>query len=315
MRPRSAAIPLPTTTRTIAALRTSATSTGARSSVRSPRRWFASWHPPRCWMRDARSGARSASGARGRGVRRRRVGVGDRPPGPGCSRSSAPAGFARGSAPSEIRPHHLHRGHRAHPGTVFRAVGEPLRRHRPPVAVDVTARLRRSSPMSTCNPRMSGRLVWPSSASSATSTSTPPSSPHGLPCSHVETKPSADRPPVRTSVVPPHRGGRRAAPSGADPPAAARGSVRRERTDRDRQRLQRVGEELLTERDRLAAGEAQLGTALGRWQASRTSCGAMSSLCTISSDSDALPSGASPRYLQLRTTIGRRIRGLLPRQP
>ena len=31
-----------------------------------------------------------------------------------------------------------------------------------------------------------------------------------------------------------------------------------------RQRLQRVGEDLLTERDRLAAGEAQLGTALGR---------------------------------------------------
>ena len=82
-----------------------------------------------------------------------------------------------------------------------------------------------------------------------------------------------------------------------------------------RRRLQEVGEELLTERDRLAAGEAQLGAALGR-------------VATLEDelrrhelavrDLERLRHspfwGVLSRYLQLRTTIGRKLRHFLPRQ-
>ena len=80
-----------------------------------------------------------------------------------------------------------------------------------------------------------------------------------------------------------------------------------------RRRLQRVGEELLTERDRLAAGEAQLGAALGRVATLEDE---LRRYELAVHDLERLRHspfwGLLSRYLQLRTTIGRRIRHFLP---
>jgi Methyltransferase domain len=82
-----------------------------------------------------------------------------------------------------------------------------------------------------------------------------------------------------------------------------------------RQRLQRVGEDLLTERDRLAAGEAQLGAALGRVATLEDE---LRRYELAVHDLERLRRspfwGLLSRYLQLRTTIGRKIRRLLPHQ-
>ena len=82
-----------------------------------------------------------------------------------------------------------------------------------------------------------------------------------------------------------------------------------------RQRLQQVGEELLTERDRLAAGEAQLGAALGRVATLEDELRRYELAVHDLERLQRSPFwGVLSRYLQLRRTIGRKIRHLLPRQ-
>jgi hypothetical protein len=82
-----------------------------------------------------------------------------------------------------------------------------------------------------------------------------------------------------------------------------------------RQRLQQAGEDLLTERDRLAAGEARLGAALGRVAALEDELRRYELAVRDLERLRRLPLwGLLSRYLQLRTAIGRSIRRLLPRQ-
>jgi SAM-dependent methyltransferase len=82
-----------------------------------------------------------------------------------------------------------------------------------------------------------------------------------------------------------------------------------------RRRLQRADEDLLSERDRLAAGEAQLGAALGRVAALEDELRRYELAVRDLERLRRLPFwGVLSRYLQLRTRIGRTIRLLLRRQ-
>jgi hypothetical protein len=82
-----------------------------------------------------------------------------------------------------------------------------------------------------------------------------------------------------------------------------------------RERLQRAGEELLAERDRLAAGEAQLGAALGRVAVLEDE---LRRYELAMHDLERLQRspfwGLLARYLRLRTAVGRMLRRFVPRQ-
>jgi hypothetical protein len=82
-----------------------------------------------------------------------------------------------------------------------------------------------------------------------------------------------------------------------------------------RHRIQRLGEDLLTERDRLTASEVQLGAALGRVATLEDQLRRYELAVRDLERLRRLPFwGLLSRYLQLRTAIGHRIRSLLPRQ-
>ena len=267
-------------------------------------------------MRD-RAARRSPARARGRGVRRRRLRVGHRPP------RARRAGILHAGLRSPTRCRGDTTSSRASRSSSTSRNPKPLvpsRTSAPPPTACCSRRRRTTTakpPMSTCNHPRPGRRVSPGTDSCVTSTSTPRHHSMGSPVHPQRRIPQRHRPPVRTGIVPPHR-------EVGDLRQAALAHQRQLEEAFDGSRVDRVPpaprsgstKTCSPSATALAAGEAQLGVR------ARTRAAMLEDELRryelAMQDLERLQRspfwGVLSRYLRLRTTIGGKLRRLLQRQ-